>query len=678
MKKALRLMMVCAVLLSLLAGCGKETQPADAAEASAETAGEVTAAETTEAPVTEPPLSPEEKLYNSLSERMQLAVDYGIVDVKLLEEPDRIVTVGEASSMLQAAYVHRTGVESKTLAELMAREEFASRSATRGWLSVMPGMADLELAHGDRYENYEQWQGYLAQGFDKTEAVWWIFPNRLGTASADYMHRLNMEEDSRLIEQMQDDPLFIGMMTNVPVYCPLPDIYPYAFSVYDETNGKKFMNADEDGKFNVMRELTVEEVVESALCFYNYPNPAAIPEFVAPEEIGAYDPSIIPPELLSKETNLPEANSQNLPSGWRGVVMDDMDWLGNYTHLDMNVYEYEIRAVKEAGFNFIGFNLDFNWLQDYWLFGEEEFYRDLVDPADKGKFNSERLQQLDQVLAWCMKYDIHLNLRCSGMGNYDNSNKQNIAMLNGVNVAKNTALLWKAIARRYADIPNTYLSFTVLSNPVVHVQNNVLTPMIEAIQEETPERCLMAEVYGNAAKADKLAEMGVALSYRIGEPYKVLEHKECYKWNANLMQNDFVGQSVLETFQWPYRGMDGQQTLETGLWGGMSCLDVMQVARDHGVGFMVSDFGVNLENSGSMTWPADRYEDGAYQAMITDIISAIEAADCGWCFAHWYGYFGIVHGYPAFENASYEQLETYPYYMDTAMLEWFREINGVA
>lgn len=678
MKKAVSLIVVSAVLLSLLAGCGKETQPTDAIETSAEITREGTVAEVTETPTTEPPLSPEEQLYNSLSDRMRLAVDYGIVDRKLLEEPDRIVTVGEAASMLQVAYVHRTGVESKTIAELMAREEFASRSATRGWLSVIPGMADLELAHGNQYESYEQWQGYLAQGFDKTEAVWWIFPNRLGTASADYMHKLNLEEDSKIIELLQEDPLFSGMMVNIPVYCPLPDIYPYGFSVYDATNGKKFITADADGKFNPLGELTVEEAVESAICFYNYPNPAAIPEFIAPGEIETYDEGIITAELLTKATDLPEASSRNLPSGWRGIVMDDMDWLGAYTHLDMNVYEYEIRAVKEAGFNFIGFNLDFNWLQDYWLFGEEEFYRNLVNPADMGKFSSERLQQLDQVLAWCMKYDIHLNLRCSGMGNYDNSHKQNMAMLNGVNTAQNTAILWKAIARRYADIPNTYLSFTVLSNPVFHVQNNVLIPMLEAIQAETPERCLIAEVYGNAAKPEKLAEMGVALSYRIGEPYKVLEHKDYYKWNAKLMQNDFVGQSALETFEWPYQGMDGQKTLETGLWGGMSCLDVMEVAQDHGVGFMVSDFGVNLENSGAMTWSSVRYEDDAYKAMITDVVSALESAGCGWCFAHWYGYFGIVNGYPAFENVTYKQLGSYPYYIDTAMLGWFREINGVA
>jgi len=93
---------------------------------------------------------------------------------------------------------------------------------------------------------------------------------------------------------------------------------------------------------------------------------------------------------------------------------------------------------------------------------------------------------------------------------------------------------------------------------------------------------------------------------------------------------------------------------------------------------MVGDFGVYLESSGGdREWPASRYPDEAYRAMIVDVLSAIESRGYGWCFAKWYGYFGIAGGYPAFENVTYTQLEDYPYYIDTAMLSWFREINGV-
>lgn len=686
MKRMLSLLLIAAMLISVLSGCGGAgEQPAQAQPKETEVSVMVTTAQSTMEPAAEPTtvptLSPEEVLYNALPDRMKLAVDFGIVELSQLEDLGRVITVGEASAMLQVAYIHRTGVESKTLKELIAREEFASRNATRGWLAMVLGLADLELVYGDKYESYEQWQAYVATGFDKTEPLWYIFPNRLNTASVNYIQKLNMEDEPQVVEQVKEDPLFSSLMTSMPRYSPLMDMYPYAFAAFDATNGKKVMTADADGMFNAPGELTVAEMTESALCFYNFPNPMAIPEFVAPEEMGSYNPGIITAELLTRETNLPEASCQELPSQWKGVVMDDMDWLGQYTHLDGNVYEYEIKAIKDAGFNFIGFNLDFNWLQDYWLFGDKaKTFAESVDAADKGKLSLERLEQLDQILAWCMENDIHLNLRCTGVGYFDNSHNQNMAMRSGTGSAKKLAKLWQAIAVRYADIPNAYLSFTVLSNPVFSYADSVQEPSIKAIQEVSPDRCLMVEV-GNWTnkKPENLAKLGVALSYRVGEPYGALEHKEYFKYNRAKRVNEFTGQDFVDSFTWPYEDFDGEKVMTTGLWGSHSIEKTAAVAEEYGVGFMVGDFGINLENSGvDRQWPARRYSDEAYEAMITDVVSAMESRGYGWCFAHWYGYFGIANGYPAFENVAYEQVEDYPYYVDTAMLGWFREINGVA
>lgn len=671
MKRMLSLLLVLAMLLS---GCGGGGEPS---AQNHETAAAV--AETTAATAAEPTLSPEEMLYDSLSERMKQAVDVGIVELSQLEDPERIVTVGEASAMLQKAYVHRTGVESKTLAELMAREEFASRNAIRGWLSVIPALTDLELVHGDSYESYEQWQSFMATGFDKTEPIWYVFPNRLNTASANYMFKLNMADEPQVEALLEEDPLFQGLMTGCPRYSPMRDIYPYAFSAFDATNGRKFMTADENGLFHALGELTVADMAESALCFYHYPNPMAIPEFIAPEEMGSYNSEIITQELLTQETDLPEASCQHLPSEWHGVVVDDMDWLGQYTHLDGNVYEYEIKAVKDAGFNFIGLHLDFNWLQDYWVFGDKA-KTFAASSQDAGKLSVERLEQLDQILAWCMQYDIHLNLRCTGVGYYDNSHNQNMAMISGTGPAKKLAPLWKAIAVRYADIPNEYLSFTVLANPWFSNAKGVIEPSIKAIQEASPERCLMAEV-GNHTnkKPGDLAKMGVALSYRVGEPYAVLSHKDYYKYNRKEWKNEFTAQSFVDSFTWPYEDMDGESVINTGLWGSPSIQKTIEISEEYGVGFMVGEFGVHLGNpGGDREWPVARYPDEAYKAMITDVLSSVESLGYGWCFARWYGYFGIANGWPAYENATYQQLEDYPYYIDTAMLSWFREINGVS
>lgn len=160
MRRMVSLLLVLTIVLSLLAGCGstqleEETvDPMVAATNQPTETAEPTTESTTE-PTTEPTLSPEEVLYNSLPERMRQAVDAGLVEISQLEDLNRVVTVGEASAMLQKAYIHRTGVESRALNELMSTADYASLTADRGWVLTIPGLTDMELTRGDQYENYK-------------------------------------------------------------------------------------------------------------------------------------------------------------------------------------------------------------------------------------------------------------------------------------------------------------------------------------------------------------------------------------------------------------------------------------------------------------------------------------------------------------------------------------------
>lgn len=107
----------------------------------------------------------------------------------------------------------------------------------------------------------------------------------------------------------------------------------------------------------------------------------------------------------------------------------------------------------------------------------------------------------------------------------------------------------------------------------------------------------------------------------------------------------------------------------------------MGVAEEYGVGFMVSDFGVVADPyevyRGVFNYPTYRYPDEGYRAMIEDITSAITEKGYGWCFANWFGYFGISDSAPVYDNVTYEQVGDYPYYIDTTMRSWFQEINGL-
>lgn len=711
MTRMIALLLAVVMLLSL-SGCGgsvrEETAQASAGDGvPVPETSESPVPEETVAPTTEPTLSHEEMLYNSLPERMRQAVDAGIVELNQLEDLERTVTVGEASQMLQKAYVHRTGVESKTLNDLINREEFASRTADRGWIAAIPGFADLEIPYGENFESYEQWGLYLGKQWASTGDLWSGFDNRLcihmpvlGVLDSwDYRYDADSETFysepfGSLILNATDYAQFWEEVQQDPLYFRADDRYSYGLKVYDSTNGGKFISL-ENGSFHGRKELTVEEAAQCALVYYNFPNPMAYPTYVAPAEVGAYNPEIITPELLSKETDLPAASCERLPSQWHGVVLDDMEMNAYNMHTDPEIYEYEIRKIKEAGFNFVGLNLDFSWLQDYWLFntrnnGGKNGYVSLINKEDDGKISLERLEKLDRVIALCMEYDIHVNLRATALGKISGySLDMGQKIVKGSNYAGELAELWQAIARRYADIPNEYLSFTLFTAANYDVKNEMLVDSVEAIRAVSPDRCIIADICTDLMDSEEFAKLGVALSYRLRDSEKygtIFNMNAYYKKSSRSSEMRLYwltnqGKTVIETFDWPYQGeMDADVLFSSARKKGENLTDVMETAREYGVGFMLSDFGVAVhqeEKGVDYAVSRLRYADEPYFAMITDITSTMEELGYGWCFAHWYNPYGIAFCLPAIKTSAYEQIEDYPYYIDQGMFELFKSVNGV-
>ena len=703
MKRTICLLMALAMLASVLSGCGGKQEEAVQAAPKAEKVMETADEEVTAVPATEPTWNLEEMLYNSLSERMKQAVDVGIVELSQLEDLNRIVTVGEASAMLQKAYVHRTGVESKMLKEFISDPVYAEETATLIWIAGVPGLADMELSHGDVYENYGQWRTYLNEETQGMEDLWWSFNWRLSMMAV--VPGIAKEKTAYLYDENGDtyttqfgvywNGLFRELQwPDTPLYAyesEDPNPLDYGRAVYDSTNGRKYYSMTEN--MDWLGGMTVADVAECALVYYNFPNPMVYPTFVAPEDVGGFDPDIITADLLTKETDLPTPSCENLPKQWHGTVMDDMTIFERNHHQDDRVYEYEIQKVKEAGFNFIGLNLDFSWLQDNVLMDEQkDAYVGFVAEADVGKLSLERLKQLDRVVALCMEHDIHLNLRATDMGGYHNANRD--SERNAINTVKNApklATMWQAIARRYAQIPNEYLSFTLFTSATdMDTTAAFLLPSVESIREITPERCIIADIYGwNMREGDvvTLAEQGVALSSRIStEPQGVFNFGaykvDYFKYDGVRAALTAKGRNAIEGFDWPYKGtVDAKALLTMKQWR-VPALDVMTVAQEYGVGYMLSDFGVTISPYSALedacVFPRFRYPDEPYFTMIEDITSTMEELGYGWCFAHWYGPYGVAFCIPAIQTSTYEQVEDYPYYIDQGMFGLFREINGVS
>lgn len=667
MKKVLCMLLALTMVFSL-AACGAEAVPETTAPV------ETTVAPTTEPvpePTTEATLSPEEILYNSLTDRQKLAVDLGIVALSRMEDLEGTVTLAEVAKMLQVGYVNRIGVESQALRDLQTDSTYGPMTATRGLVAPLPGYADTEILYGDQYESFEQWRAEVGEiGGD---LLWWEFYNRHGLRDQDVAWFLPDKGDGEKNKEQLD------IIRELDEYWVEDEKDTYALWVYDATNGKKFMYLDDGLYFNPQREMTLAEVVEAALVYYNYINPAAIPEFVAPEDVGAYNADIITADLLEKETDLPMATCQQLPSQWHGVEFNDWNWLGDQWGTDLEIYEYEVQAVKNAGFNFIGLNLDIDWLQDYWLQNDTGPFLDMVDAEDVGSFSLERLEKLDQLLAWCMERDIHLNIRVTLPGNQYNSHAAMMALAN--DFSQNLARYWQALARRYKDIPNNYLSFTLFTNRYDDVKNSMLLPSVDAIRAESPDRCIIADAYGYLnqyayASVEAFAELGVAISYSLAATgTTIFDHTDkMYTYDKAKYAEVLTNEAAIKDFTWPYQDKDGEWLLAHDHWGAPSFLETAEIAEKYGVGYMLSSFGVVGLRDG-MEYPDFRYPDEAYKAMLEDIISCVESRGYGWCFTNWYGYFGIADCVPRITDSTYTQVEDYPYYIDETMLSWFREFN---
>lgn len=120
-------------------------------------------------------------------------------------------------------------------------------------------------------------------------------------------------------------------------------------------------------------------------------------EYVVLADVGAYDKSIITDELLNAPSDLPEVTQAALPSEWKGAGLSARKQMASqYLHFD----ESDVRFLAENGFNFGRLFFSFESLR----------YPDY--PADVRSVNLCELCELDQLLAWCMKYGVHCRSRC--------------------------------------------------------------------------------------------------------------------------------------------------------------------------------------------------------------------------------------------------------------------------
>ena len=225
-------------------------------------------------------------------------------------------------------------------------------------------------------------------------------------------------------------------------------------------------------------------------------------KYISVNDAGAYDRNIITDELLSANTTLPEVTQSKLPSEWQGAGISARK---SYTDCYLHFEESNVRFLAENGFNLLRLFFGFSTLR----------YPDF--PEDARMINEKELEELDQLLAWCLEYGIHLQI---AMSFYLDENGNELEEM--PRTEEEWALVkdyWEALAKRYAGIPSKYLSFDLCNEIEPHDEDIEddkagLTILVEAVRKADPGRVLL---YSQASRASEewakvIASLGVAIS----------------------------------------------------------------------------------------------------------------------------------------------------------------------
>lgn len=245
--------------------------------------------------------------------------------------------------------------------------------------------------------------------------------------------------------------------------------------------------------------------------------------YVPIAEVGGYNQEIITDDIINGCT-LPVLDKKQLPY-WTGYILEnkisvnyghETDW-ENYTGGNFCWNKEEIRYLAENGFNCVRavYSLSF-----------------LSNPDDPYSINLSELEQLDELIAWCMEYNIHLMLSQSGLpGKWSSqalNGRDDFEYWNTQESVSNDELFRSAemqalylayydmLAKRYQNIPNSVLSFELYVEGIVpdcdpKLQAEVLGPVAERIWSYTPDRIVIANDCGRAVPKE-MAELGCCIS----------------------------------------------------------------------------------------------------------------------------------------------------------------------
>ena len=227
---------------------------------------------------------------------------------------------------------------------------------------------------------------------------------------------------------------------------------------------------------------------------------------------------------------LTEPTAHQLPR-WSGFNLLEKLNGRNFAYL-----EDDFRMIAYFGFNFVRLPMDYR----AWSGKEEDWTR----------FDEKALKDIDQAIAFGIKYNVHVCLNFHRAPGYQEVNKPKFALFYDDKALEACAHHWAVFARRYKGIPGKNLSFNLLNEPPpiskegqpVTSENyrRVIERIVKAVRAEDPNRPIIVDGENGAFNIPRALEgLGVAVA-----AHGYLPHRSFTHHGADFTGVDYSGIAV--------------------------------------------------------------------------------------------------------------------------------------
>jgi len=305
---------------------------------------------------------------------------------------------------------------------------------------------------------------------------------------------------------------------------------------------------------------------------------------------------------------------------------------------------------------------DFEWMAR-WKFDFVRLpmdYRCWTDLKDPARVDEKVLIDIDQVIVWGKRYDVHVNLNLHRAPGYCVSPPAEPLDLWTSDLAQEHFVgQWERFAKRYRGIPSERLSFNLLNEPGNMEESSYVRVMkraIDTIRASDPMRLIVVDgLRWGRDPVPSLIETGVAQSTRGYDPMDVSHYRA--PW--------IRGSDDWPLPTWP-RGANNQDGHRKNQWSReryrADLIRPWEELEGRGISVHVGEWGCFNKTPHLVTL-----------AWMSDLLALWREAGWGWALWNLRGPFGIVDS--ARRDVAYEHFEGHD--LDRAMLALLLEDGEV-